>query len=393
MSETQQGRADESRRPSKAAPASVVDPHRSPIARLADPVLVFDATGQIVYVNPTFEELCGYDVDELVGRPTQVLIPKRFQRGHCDVRDRFVSDPTGSVDRYGEAILLKKDGFEVPVERRLTPIETPTGPIILALVVDISERKSRHQSLRDRVADLELRLEQRTAELEQRTEDLEAFSISVSHDLRAPIRVMRAYAQALLKLHGEDMDESAREFTTRIVDSTAGMELMLERLLDYGRALAGSAFELSPVNLLRVFHETLRYLNAYVLESGAVVTISGGDHTVLGHETTLVQVVANLVRNAIKFTRAGEAPLVTLGAEREPDRVRLWVQDRGIGVPPEDRDRIFRIFERSHNAKDYSGSGVGLAIVKKGVERMHGQVGVESTPGEGSLFWVTLPAA
>ena len=253
--------------------------------------------------------------------------------------------------------------------------------------------RQREQLLRDYASELELRLDERTAELEQRTEDLEAFSISVSHDLGAPIRVQRAYAQALLNLHGKDMDESAREFTTRIVDSTAGMELMIERLLDYGRALAGSAFELSPVNLLRVFHETLRYLDAYILESGAVVTISGGDHTVSGHETTLVQVVANLVTNAVKFTRAGEAPLVALGAEREPDRVRLWVQDRGIGVLPEDQDRIFRIFERSRNARDYPGSGVGLAIVKKGVERMHGQVGVESAPGEGSLFWVTLPAA
>ncbi len=270
----------------------------------------------------------------------------------------------------------------------------PTAPVSSPAPADFHDVcRRQEQLLRDYASDLELRLDQRTAELEHRTEDLEAFSISVSHDLRAPIRVMRAYAQALLKLHGEDMDESSREFTTRIVDCTVGMELMIERLLDYGRALAGSAFELSPVNLLHVFHETLRYLDAFILESGAIVTISGGDHTVSGHETTLVQVVANLVTNAIKFTGAGEAPLVTLGAEREGDLVRMWVQDSGIGVRPEDQERIFGIFERSRNAKDYSGSGVGLAIVKKAAERMHGQVGVESTAGEGSLFWVTLPAA
>jgi signal transduction histidine kinase len=282
----------------------------------------------------------------------------------------------------------------MPSRRSRSGLDPPSPPAFPRAPADPHAAcRRREQLLRDHASDVELRLDQRTVELERRTEDLEAFSISVSHDLGAPIRVQRAYAQTLLKLHGEEMNESAREFTTRIVDSTAGMELMIERLLDYGRALAGSEFELAPVNLLRVFHETLRYLDAYILESGAVVTISGGDHTVAGHETTLVQVVANLVTNAVKFTRAGEPPLVALGAEREPDRVRLWVQDRGIGVLPEDQDRIFRIFERSRNAKDYPGSGVGLAIVKKGVERMHGQVAVESTPGEGSLFWVTLPAA
>ena len=280
------------------------------------------------------------------------------------------------------------------VRRSRSGQDSPAAPVSSPALADSHAAcRQREQLLRDYASELELRLDERAAELEQRSEDLEAFSTSVSHDLRAPIRVMRTYAETLLKLHGKEMDESAREFTTRIVDATASMELMTERLLDYGRALAGSAFELSPVNLLRVYHETLRYLDAYILESGAVVTISGGDHTVAGHETTLVQVVANLVTNAVKFTRAGEAPLVTLGAERERDRVRLWVQDRGIGVLPEDQDRIFRIFERSRNAMGYPGSGVGLAIVKNGVERMHGQVAVESTPGEGSLFWVTLPAA
>jgi signal transduction histidine kinase len=246
--------------------------------------------------------------------------------------------------------------------------------------------RRREQSLSDHADAVELLLDERTTELEQRTEDLEAFSTSVSHDLRAPIRVMRAYAQALIKLHGKDMDESAREFATRIVDSTAGMELMIERLLDYSRALVRSAFELSPVNLLRVFQETLRYLDAYLLESGAVVTIAGGDYAVSGHETTLVRVVANLVTNAVKFTRVGEPPLVTLGAERERNRVRLWVQDSGIGVRREDHKRIFRALERVHEAPEYDGSGIGLTIVKKAVERMHGQVGVESKPGEGVSF-------
>jgi PAS domain S-box-containing protein len=391
MSETQQGHADESRRPAKTAPASAAELHRSPIARLADPVLAFDATGQIVYVNPAFEKLYGYDADELVGRPTQVLIPERFKRGHCEIRDRFVSDPCDR-DRSGEAVLLDKDGAEVLVERRLTRIETSTGVIILALVVDISERKRREQSLHDRVADLERQLAELTTQLEAQIENRDAFANAASHDLQAPLRTMRGYAQALLDNHAGTMDLTARQFAAQIVDEATGMEALIECLLTYNRVAQAPA-EAAPANLLSMFHETLAYLDGVIREAGAQVTITGGDLNVVGHEAMLAPVLINLIANAVKFHRPVEPPRITLGARRDGESVRFWVEDEGIGIAPEDCERIFRIFERLDNSELYPGNGVGLAIVTKAVERMHGQVGVESTPGEGSLFWVTLPAA
>jgi PAS domain S-box-containing protein len=392
MSAIHQGRSDRIRRPSNVGPATAVEWHRSPIARLTDPVLAVDATCQIVYVNPAFEELCGYDADELVGRSAQVLIPKGFKREHRNVRDRLVSDPGDRVNRSGEAVLLNKDGAEVPVERRLTTIETSTGPIILALVVDISERKGREQTVRERVADLERQLAKRTKEFEEQIEDHQAFANAASHDLQGPLRAMRGYAQALLDNHAGTMDPAAREFAAQIVDEATAMETLIGRLLAYNRVSQAPA-ETAPVNLLSVFHEALAYLAGSIREAGATMTITGGGLNVVAHEAMLAPVVINLVANAIKFHRPGEPPRLTLGARREGDNVRFWVEDEGIGIEPEDCERVFRIFERLDGSDQYPGNGVGLAIVKKAVERMRGQVGVESTLGKGSLFWVTLPAA
>jgi signal transduction histidine kinase len=203
---------------------------------------------------------------------------------------------------------------------------------------------------------------------------------------------MRGYAQALLDNHAGTMDPPARKFAAQIVAEATAMEAHIERVLTYSRVSQAPA-EAAPVNLLSVFHETVAYLDGTIREAGARVTIAGGDLNVVGHQAMLAPVVINLLANAIKYHRPGELPDVTLGAERCGDTIRLWVQDKGIGIRPEDCERIFRIFERLPGSELYPGDGVGLAIVKKAVERMHGQVGVESKLGEGSLFWVKLPAA
>jgi signal transduction histidine kinase len=260
----------------------------------------------------------------------------------------------------------------------------------LRFVVDASEREE--QGLRDRVADLERQLAERTADLAEDIEDRDAFANAASHDVQGPLRIMRGYAQALLDNHAGTMDAAARTFAAQIVDEATAMEALIGRLLTYNRVSQAPA-EPAPINLLSVFHETLAYLDGVIREAGAQVTISGGDLNVVGHEAMLAPVLINLIANALKFHRPGELPRLTLGARREGDNVRFWVQDEGIGIEPEDSERIFRIFERLRGSELYAGNGVGLAIVKKAVERMRGQVGVESTLGRGSLFWVTLPAA
>lgn len=383
MTETRRRLSDQTRHPKNAGPATAVALQRSPIARLIDPVLAFDAGGQIIYVNPAFERLYGWEADELVGRPTKVLIPKKFKRKQSDLR----------VDRTGEGVLLHKDGAVVPVERRVTPLETSAGRIILALIVDISERKQREQTLQDRVADLERQLAERTTELEEQIEDHQMFANAASHDLHGPLRTMRGYAQALLDNHAGTMDPPARKFAAQIVDEATAMEALIVRLLTYSRVTQAEPPEQAPVNLLGLFHEALAYLDGEIRDSGAQVTVIDGDVNVVGHEAMLTPVLINLITNAVKFHRPGELPRITLGAQREGQVVRFWVRDEGIGIRPKDRERIFRIFERLDDSRRYSGHGVGLAIVKKAVERMHGQVGVESILGKGSLFWVTLPAA
>jgi signal transduction histidine kinase len=203
---------------------------------------------------------------------------------------------------------------------------------------------------------------------------------------------MRGYAQALLDNHAGTMDPPARTFAAEIVNQATAMETLIARVLTYNLASVGPV-EAVPVNLLIVFHQALAYLDGVIREADAHVTITGGDLNVDGHEAMLAPVLINLIANAVKFHRPVEPPRITLGARRDGESVRFWVEDEGIGIAPEDCERIFRIFERLDGSERYSGNGVGLAIVKKAVERMRGQVGVESTLGKGSLFWVTLPAA
>ncbi len=380
MSETHRRRSDESRGLSTASTLTV-DLPQSPIARLADPVLAFDEARHIVYVNPAFEKLYGWEANELIGQPTRVLIPKQFRRKQSDVR----------VDRTGEGVLLHKDGAVVPIERRVSPLETTAGVILVALIVDISERKLREQTLVARVKELERQLAERTTELREQEEDHQVFANAASHDLQGPLRTMRGYAQALLDNHAGTMDPPARKFAAQIVDEAKSMEALIGRLLTYNRVAQATA-KVAPVNMMNVFHETLAYLDGNIRDSGAQVTIIDGDLKVMGHDAMITPILINLISNAIKFTRPGQAPQITLGARREGDFVRVWVEDHGIGIAAKDRARIFQIFERLDGSQ-FPGSGIGLAIVKKAVERMHGQVGVESKLGKGSLFWVTLPAA
>ncbi|MEO8457177.1 MAG: HAMP domain-containing sensor histidine kinase [Chloroflexota bacterium] len=238
---------------------------------------------------------------------------------------------------------------------------------------------------------LERRFREQTTQLDARIEDLEAFSYFASHDLRAPLRSMRATAEALLE-DGSAINPTVREFTTSIVQSAVQMEELIDGILEFGR-LSRADFEARPVRLLHVFKETVRQLDGQIRETGGHINIAGDDLLVAGHEPTLVQVLTNLVANALKFCTPPAVPSATLRAQRDGDWVIVWVEDKGIGIKSRDRERIFHLFERLHALEEFPGSGVGLAIVKRGTERMGGKVGVESTPGKGSRFWLQLPAA
>lgn len=247
-----------------------------------------------------------------------------------------------------------------------------------------------YEQVQSYAAELEQRVEERTAELQRINEELEAFTYSVSHDLRSPLRAMQGLAQVLLEDHATKLDPLGREYAERIVSAAQRMDALIRDLLSYSR-LGRIDLHLEPVELNMVVEKVLAQLEKEINESRAVVSIDRPLPAVTGHSTTLIQVVANLVENAIKFVAKGTKPKVRIYAEKKEEWVRLWVEDNGIGIAPEDRQRIFRVFERLHSIETYSGTGIGLAIVCKGMERMGGRVGVESAPGKGSRFWIELP--
>jgi signal transduction histidine kinase len=246
-----------------------------------------------------------------------------------------------------------------------------------------------HEQVQRYAVELEQRVAERTAELQETNAELESFSYSVSHDLRAPLRSIQSFAQVLLEDYAERLDAVGQDCAQRIVAAAKRMDTLTEDLLAYSR-ISRAAVELKPVSLEEVVDDVLTQLEAEILGQDALVTVERPLAQVMGQHTTLVQVVANLLTNGIKFVAHGVRPQVRIWSEERAEWVRLWVHDNGIGIAPQYQDRIFGIFERLHGIETYPGTGIGLAIVRKGMERMGGRVGVESAPDRGSAFWVEL---
>jgi signal transduction histidine kinase len=246
--------------------------------------------------------------------------------------------------------------------------------------------------LRDLNEGLEQRVRERTARLDESLRELDAFSYTVAHDLRAPLRAMAGFSQLLL----EDCEgrgcETCQDYKRRIEESARRMDRLVQDLLAYSR-LTRSEFKLAPVALSKVVNQATSSLLSWFQQQGAEVGIADPLPSVLGHEMLLVQVFENLLSNAVKFVAPGVRPRVSIRAEQKEGIVRVWVEDNGIGIPTEYYDRVFGVFERLNRPEEYPGTGIGLAIVRRAVQRMEGRTGFDSQVGQGSRFWVELSAA
>ncbi len=239
---------------------------------------------------------------------------------------------------------------------------------------------------------LERRVAERTARLEEALRELDDFAQHVAHDLRAPLRAMRGFARiALEELEAAGGPPGLREWLHRISEAGERMDDLIVDLLAYSR-LARAELPRERVDLDRAADEVLLEARPSIAERGAAVEVERPLGEVWAHPAALKQILHNLLSNAIKFVAPGVAPRVRIRAESRPPRRRLWVEDNGIGIAPEDHERIFRMFERLHPQDRYPGTGIGLAIVRRAAERLGGAAGVESEPGKGSRFWVELPA-
>lgn len=308
-------------------------------------------------------------------------------------------------------------------ERYWSPLNAPVldenGDVeyVIHRVEDVTEfvrlKKAQMQEaqvskeLRSRAEKMEAEVFQRSCELDEVNQqlrtvnqelkiangDLEAFTYSVSHDIKGPLRIMQGFAHALLHDHLDKLDQEARECVVHISTASAKVIDLVRDLLAFSQ-LSRTEIALEPLTVRQVIADVVRQLPADVGIRELKIEIPNSLPAVLGHYVTLAQVLMNLISNGTKFVRPSHEAEITISAEKAFDYIRISVQDNGIGIAPEHQERIFNVFERLEvNDEQYPGTGIGLAIVKRGVERMAGHFGVESGLGMGSKFWIELPVS
>ena len=277
------------------------------------------------------------------------------------------------------------------------PVRDENGRLVLGVLVtrDITHTKQAETALRETRdelaranAELEKRVQERTVRLTETIQELEGFSYSMSHDMRAPLRAMQSFAEILRTDFGQRLGAEGVEFLNRIASAAARLDELIRDVLTLSR-MRSNGLEMHLVDLENLLRQIIHERRAFQPPRAEVIIVSPL-LKVLGHEALATQCLSNLLDNAVKFVAPGVHPQVRVWTEPRANRVRVWVEDNGIGVSKEYHERIFRMFERLHANERYPGTGIGLAIVRKAVERMGGQAGVESEPGKGSRFWLDL---
>ena len=297
-----------------------------------------------------------------------------------------------------EILIERPDGSRITAIVNIVPLKDHQQKLAGAIncFYDITERKraeaallAAKQAIDRHAVELEGVVAERTGELQGTIGELEAFSYSVSHDMRAPLRAMQGFAEFLLQDYAGRLDERAMNYLQQIMRSAVRLDHLIQDVLSYTRVLH-SKLPMQPVNLDRHVRDIVEtFPNGQPIKPD--IQINGTLPQLMGNEALLSQCVSNLLSNGAKFVSPGTTPHLEISAEATEDAsVRVWFKDNGIGIAPRDHARIFRLFERIHPVADYEGTGIGLTIVRKAVERMGAKVGFDSEPGKGSDFWVQL---
>lgn len=341
------------------------------------------ADGDIFWYNKRWYDYTGTDLEEMRGWGWEKV-------HHPDHLEAVKLKWTAHL-RRGESWedtfpLRGKDGAYRWFLSRAFPIKNTHGEIVswFGTNTDITEQKHSEEELERLVGE-------RTARLQDTIGELEAFSYSISHDMRAPLRAMQGYAKVLLEDYGATLDASGQKYLDRIQRASNRLDLLIQDVLAYSKVAKGE-IALHPVDVERLLEDII-ISHPEFQEPRAKVIVARPLPVICGHEAYVTQCVTNLLGNAVKFVPEGQTPTVQIRGEDLGDKVRLWFEDNGIGIDPAHFVRIFEIFGQVHPEKRFGGTGIGLAIVRKAVQRMNGEVGVESQAGKGSRFWILLEKA
>lgn len=366
---------------------------------LADNIMQFawicDPSGRLTWVNRRFIDYTGLDLEASCGGKLSELHHPDYVAGALAKFQQHLD----SGEMWEDSFPLRgRDGTYRWFLSRAMPIREESGRIArwFGTNTDITDWRETQEQLRlaqqellAHAGDLERKIETRTASLREAIAQMEEFSYSVSHDLRAPLRAMNAYAEALIEDYGTQLDETGRDYLMRIQRSSQRMEKLTHDVLTYSR-LARAEIVLGVVDLKPILRD-LAGQYAELQPDACDLLVEEPLRPVLGHELSLGQCLGNLLTNAAKFVAPGVRPSIRVFTLDAGEHVRVCVADNGIGIRPEHQRNLFQMFERVPTPTPYDGTGIGLAIVRKAVEKMGGRYGVESTGTDGSCFWVELP--
>ncbi len=353
-----------------------------------DAIIIVDQHGDIVMVNTQTENWFGYTRDELHGQAVEQLIPERFRQNHRHYLNDYIAQAVSrSMGAGADLFGLRKDGSEFPVEISLSPLKTRKGLLVTSIIRDISQRKQAE----DQILQLNDALSERATELEAINHELEAFSYSVSHDLRAPLRAIDGFSRILLDNYATVLDDKGKDQLTRVRNAAQHMAALIDDLLKLSRV---SRAELKPV---RVDLSTIArqvYEELASADPQRKVQLKVQPRMYVWADASLLRVVlVNLIGNAWKFTSQAAGACIEIGAVLDSKVVTCFVRDNGAGFDMAYVDKLFGAFQRLHDASEFPGTGIGLATVKRVIHKHGGRVWAEAEVGSGAVFYFTLEQA
>lgn len=343
-----------------------------------DAIISADHEGNIRYFNHGAEDMFGYVGSEVIGQPLTLLMPERLHQAHREGIKRFLS--TGEARVVGKTVELvgtRRDGTEFPLELSLSSWKTDAGVFFTAILRDVTERKRAEEEVR-----------KINAQLEIANKELEAFSYSVSHDLRAPLRAVDGFSRILLEEHASQLPEQGRRYLKLVRESAVKMGQLIDDLLTFSR-LSRQPLKKQNVATAGLARQVLEELKRE--QNGRRVEVSVGDLADCHADPALLkQVFVNLLSNALKYTRKSDVSKIELACEKRNGETVYFVKDNGTGFDMRYADKLFGVFQRLHRAEEYEGTGVGLAIVQRIVNRHGGRVWAEAEVNKGATFYFTV---
>ena len=350
---------------------------RALLQSLAQGVIVIDKYRNILLINASAERMFGYKGAEVIGKPHDTLLPERYRDIHQEHMTQYFQSPRARPMGIGlELFGRRRDGSEFPVEISLSYVDTKNGVLVISLISDISIRRKIEQELREHVEDLA-----------QANKNLETFSYSVSHDLKAPLRILTTFSDFLLEEYRDKIDSTGKNYLERIRSNADKMNTLIDDMLDLSR-ISRQEVVRRDINMSSMAEEILNELDANAKDRTARTVIQ---KNVWAHaDYRLINVVlTNLLSNAWKFTARIPEPYIEFGAMQQEGETVYFVRDNGAGFDTTRAEELFAPFKRLHRSSEFAGTGIGLAIVERVIRRHGGKVWAEGEVGRGATFYFT----